>query len=109
MRFSVIRISDAYMYYIPILRVNINMHAMCHLRATHVLAWAHVALPRGLECHVAPTWVLHENITPFSTFFNFFNHLKFKNKFEKNPEKSLKLENSYLSKYNSKLIQISFI
>ena len=26
MRVSVIRISDAYMYYNPILRVNINMH-----------------------------------------------------------------------------------
>ena len=49
---------DAYMYYNPILRVNINMHT-CHLRAMQALTWVRVALPCGLACHVASAWVLH--------------------------------------------------
>ena len=68
MRVSVIQISDAYMYYNPILRVNINMHATCHLRATQALAWARVALSRGPECHIASTWVPHKNRPPFPLF-----------------------------------------
>ena len=48
------------MYYNPILRVNMHIHT-CHLRARQALAWVRVALPRGLACHVAPTWVQREN------------------------------------------------
>ena len=71
MKVSVIQISDAYMYYNLILRVNINMHATCHLHATQALAWARVALPHGLACHVASTWVPREN-KPLFTFILLF-------------------------------------
>ena len=59
-----------------ILRVYINIHATCHLRAMQALAWARLALPRGLACHVAPTWILHENKPLFCFIFICFNHLK---------------------------------
>ena len=48
------------MYYNPILQINVNMHT-CHIAPTQALAWVRVALPRGLACHVASTWVPLEN------------------------------------------------
>ena len=53
------------------------------IRAMHALAWARVALPHGLEYHVASTWVPRENKPPFSSFFNCFNHITIENKFKK--------------------------
>ena len=61
----------AYMYYNHILRVNMHIHT-CHLRATQALPWVRVALPRGLACHVAFTWVPRKNTPFFSFFFNYF-------------------------------------
>ena len=51
--------NDAYMYYNPILRVNVNMYT-CHLRPMEALAMVRVALPHGLACHIASTWVPHD-------------------------------------------------
>ena len=48
-----------------IITININMHVTSRCVGA---AWACVALPRGLECHVTSTWVPHENIPPFSCF-----------------------------------------
>ena len=72
---------DAYMYYNPILRVNMNIHT-CHLRTMQALAWVRVALPRGLARHVASTWLPRENNPPFIPF-NCFKRFKLKNKFRK--------------------------
>ena len=73
-----------------ILQVYINMQATCHLRTTQALAWACMALSRGLACHVAPTYVPRKN-KPLFPLFNCFNTLKIKNKFRKILEKSLKI------------------
>ena len=70
------------MYYNPILLVNKNIHT-CHLRATQALAWVRVALPRGLACHVASTWVPRENNPPFYSFLIVLNDLKSKINSEK--------------------------
>ena len=59
---------DAYMYYNPILQISINMHDTCHLRAMQALAWVRMALPRGLACHVASTWVPRKNKPLFALF-----------------------------------------
>ena len=58
------------MYYNLILRVIIIYAYMCHLRATQVLAWVCVALPRGLACHIASTRVPRE-IKPLFVIFLF--------------------------------------
>ena len=73
--------------------------------ATQALAWARVALPHGLACHVASAWVPRRptsacgpcgRITPFLPFFKKNEIYKNQNKFWKNPEKCKKFRNQYL-------------
>ena len=71
------------MYYNP---KYINILCICHIRA----AWARVALPRGLECHVASTW-LRANKPPFLLILKSFLKLKNAKLIQKNLEKSLKI------------------
>ena len=71
------------MYYNPILQININMHDTCHIHATQALAWVCVALPRGLACHVASTWVPRKNKPLFAFILIFQIDLKSKINSEK--------------------------
>ena len=64
---SEFRIRNAYMYYNAKYDDIYNMYT-CHVRATQALAWVNAALPRGLACHVASTWVPHKNIPLFVPF-----------------------------------------
>ena len=57
----------------------INIRYICHLCATQALAWVHVALPRGLACHVASTWVQAINAPHFALFFINLNAFKIEN------------------------------
>ena len=51
--------------------LTINKYAHITLRRVGA-AWARVALPRGLACHVAPTWVPREIKTLFALFLIHF-------------------------------------
>ena len=62
-----------------------------HFHSTQALAWARVALPRGLMCHVASTWVPHENKPLFVIFLFVLIYLKSKI----NSEKSRKIPKNY--------------
>ena len=66
------------------------MYKYSHMSPCRVCAaWAHVALPRGPECHVASTWPRAE-IKPLFTLFNSFLSFKNWNKFRKIQKKSPK-------------------
>ena len=69
------QLRNAYMVYNRMYEIY-NMY-MCHIRTTQALAWVRMALPRGLVCHVASTWV------PFFNFLIVFKRFKLKNKFKK--------------------------
>ena len=64
---------------------TINHILMIYINNAHVTsrcvgaAWARMALPRGLACHVAPTWVPRENKNPFVLFLIIFNIKNHKN------------------------------
>ena len=72
--------------------ININIAHLSHRRVG--TAWAHVALPRGPECHVASTWDTCEKLSPFCLLLNHFIHLKIEINSEKIRKKSIKIENS---------------
>ena len=58
------------MYYNP--KYN-DIYVYVSYRATQALVWVRVALPRGLACHVASTWVSRENMSLFYPFLIIFN------------------------------------
>ena len=47
-----------------------------HLYATQALAWVRVALPRGLACHIASTWVPRDIYPIFAPFLIILNQIK---------------------------------